>query len=308
MIGKVIKSTGSWYKVKVQNKVIDCKIKGKFRTLDIKTTNPVAVGDEVVIEMENEEFSVITGIQNRKNYLIRRSVNLSKQYHILAANIDLAVIIVTIHKPQTSLEFIDRFLVSAQAYGIPAAIVVNKIDEIISEQHQDDLSNLMMIYETIGYPVILTSATQSKNLNEFRALLKDKTSVVSGHSGVGKSSLLNAIQPGLNITTSAISNAHDQGKHTTTFAELHNLDFGGEIIDTPGIRGLDVVDIDKQELPNFFPEFLALLPQCKFSNCKHLNEPNCAVKRDLDKEESNIYASRYRSYINILGDNPQKFR
>ncbi len=308
MIGKVIKSTGSWYKVKVQNKVIDCKIKGKFRTLDIKTTNPVAVGDEVVIEMENEEFSVITGIQNRKNYLIRRSVNLSKQYHILAANIDLAVIIVTIHKPQTSLEFIDRFLVSAQAYGIPAAIVVNKIDEIISEQHQDDLSNLMMIYETIGYPVILTSATQSKNLNEFRALLKDKTSVVSGHSGVGKSSLLNSIQPGLNITTSAISNAHDQGKHTTTFAELHNLDFGGEIIDTPGIRGLDVVDIDKQELPNFFPEFLALLPQCKFSNCKHLNEPNCAVKRDLDKEESNIYASRYRSYINILGDNPQKFR
>jgi ribosome biogenesis GTPase len=308
MIGKVIKSTGSWYKVKVQNKVIDCKIKGKFRTLDIKTTNPVAVGDEVIIEMENEEFSVITGIQNRKNYLIRRSVNLSKQYHILAANIDLAVIIVTIHKPQTSLEFIDRFLVSAQAYGIPAAIVVNKIDEIISEQHQDDLSNLMMIYETIGYPVILTSATQSKNLNEFRALLKDKTSVVSGHSGVGKSSLLNAIQPGLNITTSAISNAHDQGKHTTTFAELHNLDFGGEIIDTPGIRGLDVVDIDKQELPNFFPEFLALLPQCKFSNCKHLNEPNCAVKRDLDKEESNIYASRYRSYINILGDNPQKFR
>lgn len=308
MIGKVIKSTGSWYKVKVQNKVIDCKIKGKFRTLDIKTTNPVAVGDEVIIEMENEEFSVITGIQNRKNYLIRRSVNLSKQYHILAANIDLAVIIVTIHKPQTSLEFIDRFLVSAQAYGIPAAIVVNKIDEIISEQHQDDLSNLMMIYETIGYPVILTSATQNKNLNEFRALLKDKTSVVSGHSGVGKSSLLNAIQPGLNITTSAISNAHDQGKHTTTFAELHNLDFGGEIIDTPGIRGLDVVDIDKQELPNFFPEFLALLPQCKFSNCKHLNEPNCAVKRDLDKEESNIYASRYRSYINILGDNPQKFR
>jgi ribosome biogenesis GTPase len=308
MIGKVIKSTGSWYKVKVQNKVIDCKIKGKFRTLDIKTTNPVAVGDEVIIEMENEEFSVITGIQNRKNYLIRRSVNLSKQYHILAANIDLAVIIVTIHKPQTSLEFIDRFLVSAQAYGIPAAIVVNKIDEIISEQHQDDLSNLMMIYETIGYPVILTSATQSKNLNEFRELLKDKTSVVSGHSGVGKSSLLNAIQPGLNITTSAISNAHDQGKHTTTFAELHNLDFGGEIIDTPGIRGLDVVDIDKQELPNFVPEFLNLLPQCKFSNCKHLNEPNCAVKRDLDKEESNIYASRYRSYLNILGDNPQKFR
>ncbi len=308
MIGKVIKSTGSWYKVKVQNKVIDCKIKGKFRTLDIKTTNPVAVGDEVIIEMENEEFSVITGIQNRKNYLIRRSVNLSKQYHILAANIDLAVIIVTIHKPQTSLEFIDRFLVSAQAYGIPAAIVVNKIDEIISEQHQDDLSNLMMIYETIRYPVILTSATQSKNLNEFRELLKDKTSVVSGHSGVGKSSLLNAIQPGLNITTSAISNAHDQGKHTTTFAELHNLDFGGEIIDTPGIRGLDVVDIDKQELPNFFPEFLNLLPQCKFSNCKHLNEPNCAVKRDLDKEESNIYASRYRSYLHILGDNPQKFR
>lgn len=308
MIGKVIKSTGSWYKVKVQNTVIDCKIKGKFRTLDIKTTNPVAVGDWVTIENENEEFSVITGIQNRKNYLIRRSVNLSKQYHILAANIDLAVIIVTIHKPQTSLEFIDRFLVSAQAYGIPAAIVVNKIDEILTDEHKDDLSNLMMIYESIGYPVILTSATLGKNLSELCSLLKDKTTVVSGHSGVGKSSLLNSIQPNLKITTSAISDAHEQGKHTTTFAELHDLDFGGEIIDTPGIRGLDVVDIDKQELPNYFPEFLALLPQCKFSNCKHLNEPNCAVKRDLDKEESNIYASRYRSYLNILGDNPQKFR
>lgn len=308
MIGKVIKSTGSWYKVKVQNTVIDCKIKGKFRTLDIKTTNPVAVGDWVTIENENEEFSVITGIQNRKNYLIRRSVNLSKQYHILAANIDLAVIIVTIHKPQTSLEFIDRFLVSAQAYGIPAAIVVNKIDEILTDEHKDDLSNLMMIYESIGYPVILISATLGKNLSELCSLLKDKTTVVSGHSGVGKSSLLNSIQPNLKITTSAISDAHEQGKHTTTFAELHDLDFGGEIIDTPGIRGLDVVDIDKQELPNYFPEFLALLPQCKFSNCKHLNEPNCAVKRDLDKEESNIYASRYRSYLNILGDNPQKFR
>jgi ribosome biogenesis GTPase len=308
MIGKVIKSTGSWYKVKVQNMVVDCKIKGKFRTLEIKTTNPVAVGDWVDLEMENDEFGVITSIQNRKNYLIRRSVNLSKQYHILAANIDLAIIIVTIHKPQTSLEFIDRFLVSAQAYGIPAAIIVNKTDEITSEQHQDDLSNLMMIYETIGYPVILTSATQGKNLSEVRELLKDKTTVVSGHSGVGKSTLLNAIQPDLNITTSAISEAHDQGKHTTTFAELHNLDFGGEIIDTPGIRGLDVVDIDPQELPNFFPEFLALLPQCKFSNCKHLNEPNCAVKNNFELEESNIYASRYRSYLNILGDNPQKFR
>lgn len=299
MKGKVIKSTGSWYKIKSEAQVFDARIKGKFRTKGIKSTNPVAVGDWVRVIADEEGDYVIDQILPRENYLIRKSVNLSKQYHILAANVDQAIIIVSIKRPETSLEFIDRFLVSAEAYGIPATIVVNKIDDL-NEVEQEDLAYLMEIYGSIGYPVLLCSATKKLNLNHFKAALKDKTTVISGHSGVGKSSLINAIQQQLNIPTSKISNAHQQGKHTTTFAELHDLDFGGEIIDTPGIRGLDVADLEKEEVPNYFPEFLKLLPHCKYSNCKHLNEPHCAVKEALEDEESDVYPSRYRSYLSIL--------
>ena len=300
MIGIVTKSTGSWYRVKYNGEIIDCRIKGKFRLEGLKTTNPVAVGDVVEFTIDDEKKEgVITKIDPRRNYLIRKSVNLSKKYHIIAANIDQAIIIASVSNPTTTLEFIDRFLISTEAYGIPTTIIVNKID-ILSEEDQEVLAYWLEIYDSIGYKVILTSAIKKQNFNQIKELLKDKTTVVSGHSGVGKSSLLNELSAGLDIKTSEISDMHKQGKHTTTFAEMHELDFGGAIIDTPGIRGLGVVDIEKEELGDFFPEFLLAKISCKFHNCNHLNEPNCEVKKQV--EEGDIYPSRYRSYLSILDE------
>lgn len=303
MIGIVTKSTGSWYRVKYNSEIIECRIKGKFRLDGLKTTNPVAVGDVVEFNIDDEKKEgVIVRIEPRRNYLIRKSVNLSKKYHIIAANIDQAIIIASVSDPVTTLEFIDRFLISTEAYGIPTTIIVNKID-LLSEQDRDELAYWLEIYDTIGYKVILTSATKKQNFEEIKELLKGKTTVVSGHSGVGKSSLLNILCPGLDIKTSEISDMHKQGKHTTTFAEMHELDFGGAIIDTPGIRGLGVVDIEKEELADFFPEFLAAKANCKFYNCKHLNEPDCEVKKLV--EEGEIYPSRYRSYLSILEESSE---
>lgn len=303
MIGIVTKSTGSWYRVKYNSEIIECRIKGKFRLDGLKTTNPVAVGDVVEFNIDEEKKEgVIVRIEPRRNYLIRKSVNLSKKYHIIAANIDQAIIIASVSNPVTTLEFIDRFLISTEAYGIPTTIIVNKID-LLSEQDRDELAYWLEIYDTIGYKVILTSATKKQNFEEIKELLKGKTTVVSGHSGVGKSSLLNILCPGLDIKTSEISDMHKQGKHTTTFAEMHELDFGGAIIDTPGIRGLGVVDIEKEELADFFPEFLVAKANCKFYNCKHLNEPDCEVKKLV--EEGEIYPSRYRSYLSILEESSE---
>ena len=307
MEGLVVKSTGSWYKVRTNTgDIVECRIKGKFRIKGLKVTNPVAVGDRVELELESESEGVIHQIHDRKNYIIRKSVNLSKQYHILAANVDQAILLVTIDFPFTSYEFIDRFLVSAEAYGIPAIIVINKLD-LYNDKHLEKLADLAYIYEEAGYKVLPISAKKQIGMQDFEALLKNKTTVVNGHSGVGKSTLLNTVAPEFSLKTSEISDAHDQGKHTTTFAEMFELPFGGRIIDTPGIRGLGVVDIEKEELANFFPEFLALKNQCKFHNCVHINEPNCGIKTAL--EAGTIAPERYNSYLSIYsGEDKEQYR
>lgn len=298
--GLVIKSTGSWYSVREDNgNVINCRIKGKFRLKDIKTTNPISVGDVVNFEIVDEDGGVIKSIEERKNYIIRKSVNLSKRAHIIASNIDIAFLVVTLYEPKTFVSFIDRFLISAEAYRIPAVIIFNKIDVLNTEQIQE-LEELINIYEKIGYPCIKTSVTENYNLDKVKELMKDKVTVFSGHSGVGKSSLINALDNNISIKTSEISEQHKQGKHTTTFAEMHELNFGGFIIDTPGIRGLGLVDIEKEELSHYYPEMRAIMNDCKFNNCVHINEPNCAVKEAV--KTGDISESRYNTYYNIYNE------
>lgn len=298
--GLVIKSTGSWYSVRENNgNVINCRIKGKFRLKDIKTTNPISVGDVVNFEIVDEDGGVIKSIEERKNYIIRKSVNLSKRAHIIASNIDIAFLVVTLYEPKTFVSFIDRFLVSAEAYRIPAVIIFNKVD-ILNKEQNKELEELINIYEKIGYPCIKTSVTENYNLDKVKELMKDKVTVFSGHSGVGKSSLINALDNNISIKTSEISEQHKQGKHTTTFAEMHELNFGGFIIDTPGIRGLGLVDIEKEELSHYYPEMRAIMNECKFNNCVHINEPNCAVKEAVKTGE--ISESRYNTYYNIYNE------
>ncbi|MBI9069531.1 MAG: ribosome small subunit-dependent GTPase A [Salinivirgaceae bacterium] len=306
--GLVLKSTGSSYQVKSDNnEIINCKIRGKFRTKGIKTTNPIAVGDIVDFKFDdNSEFGIISKIHPRKNYIIRKSINLSKQAHILAANIDQAVLMVTLAKPKTYPEFIDRFLVSAEAYQIPAKIIFNKID-LYDEELIKEMGALMNLYEGIGYGCFQTSAKKGIGIDEVKELLKDKISVISGHSGIGKSSLINTIQPSLNLKTSEISDYHESGKHTTTFPEMHELSKDSYIIDTPGIKGLGMVDMEKEEIAHYFPEMFKALKNCQFYNCTHSHEPNCAVK--LAVENGTIKKSRYKSYLSILaGDEDEKFR
>ena len=302
MKGLVIKSTGSWYGVLTEgNKTINCRIKGKFRTLDIKTTNPIAVGDHVDIELEPEqETGLITALHPRKNYIIRKSINLSKQAQIIAANLDQAFLIVTLASPRTSLGFIDRFLVTAEAYDIPAKLIFNKLD-LFSEEGLEILEEYQSIYEKAGYPCYSVSAIKETNLDQIRDLLKDKVTLVSGHSGVGKSTLINALLPGKELKTGEISDWSDKGKHTTTFAEMFQLPFGGYLIDTPGIRELGVFDIEKQELGRLFPEIRKLMANCRFHNCRHINEPGCAVLQSLENDE--FESSRYDSYLSIYNDN-----
>ncbi len=313
MTGIVIKSTGSWYEVKNENdKIVICRIRGKFRIKGIKTTNPVAVGDLVDYQIEpHKDMGVIVKIHPRKNYILRRSINLSKQYHILAANIDQVFVTVTIAQPETSLSFIDRILVTAEAYHIPAVILINKIDLIKNDKLLiEKKNNLIKTYQNIGYQVVELSAETRENIAFLKNLMRDKTSMFTGHSGVGKSSLINAVDPQLNIKTATISKTHLQGKHTTTFAQLHDLSFGGHIIDTPGIRGFGIVDMEPEEIDSYFPEIFRLKADCKFNNCQHINEPGCAVKPAVKAEK--IALSRYKSYLQILeeakddGDNPYR--
>ncbi|TDS08457.1 ribosome small subunit-dependent GTPase A [Sphingobacterium paludis] len=298
MRGLVTKSTGSWYLVQgEQGQRVECRIQGKFRTKGIKTTNPIAVGDWVNYELEpDQESAIITALEPRKNYIIRRSVNLSKQTQIIGANLDQAILVVTLASPPTSLGFIDRFLVTAEAYDIPAILLFNKLD-LFSEEGLDILAEYMAIYEQIGYPCYAVSAHTGENLEIIRSLLKDKVTLVSGHSGVGKSTLINALEPAVKLRTGEISDWSDKGKHTTTFAEMIDLSFGGKLIDTPGIRELGIVDIEKGELSHFFPEMRARLNACRFHNCRHINEPGCVIIEAV--EEGDIESSRYDSYLSI---------
>ncbi|NEU10176.1 ribosome small subunit-dependent GTPase A [Flavihumibacter sp. R14] len=302
MQGLIIKSTGSWYRVLAEDgQEIDSRIKGKFRTKGITTTNPLAVGDMVDYEFEpDQDTAVITKLHERKNYIIRKSINLSKQGQIIAANLDQAFLIVTLASPRTSLGFIDRFLVTAEAYHIPAKLIFNKLD-LFSEEGLEILAEYRAIYESIGYPCYTTSALQKTHLDEINELLKNNVTLVTGHSGVGKSTLINALLPGSELKTGEISDWSDKGKHTTTFAEMFTLPMGGYLIDTPGIRELGIIDIEKAELGPLFPEFRELMGQCKFHNCRHINEPGCAVLDALGDEE--ITPSRYNSYLSIYNGN-----
>ncbi|MBC7744796.1 MAG: ribosome small subunit-dependent GTPase A [Flavobacterium sp.] len=302
MQGLIIKSTGSWYRVlKNTGEEIDCRIKGKFRIKGITTTNPLAVGDNIDFEMEPDQATgIIINLRERKNYIIRKSVNLSKQGQIIAANLDQAFLIVTLASPRTSLGFIDRFLVTAEAYHIPAVLIFNKLD-LFSADGLEILKEYQSIYENAGYPCYSISALQSMHIDPVKALLRDKVTLFSGHSGVGKSTLINALLPGFELRTNNISDWSDKGKHTTTFAEMFNLPFGGYLIDTPGIRELGVIDIEKAELGPLFPEIRALMSSCRFYNCRHINEPGCAVLTAVADEE--ITASRYDSYLSIYHGN-----
>ncbi len=298
MQGLIIKSTGSWYRVLSQEgKEIDCRIKGKFRIRGITTTNPLAVGDHVEFEMEpDQETGIITRLGERRNYIIRKSINLSRQAQIIAANLDQAYLIVTLASPRTSLGFIDRFLVTAEAYDIPAGIIFNKLD-LFSDEGLEILAGYQSIYTSIGYPCYQVSAMNHTNIGQVKELLTDKVTLFTGHSGVGKSTLINAILPDLELKTGEISDWSDKGQHTTTFAEMFPLPFGGFLIDTPGIRELGIIDIEKQELGHFFPEMRSRMKDCRFHNCRHINEPGCAVLEAL--EEGEIEPSRYESYLSI---------
>ncbi len=302
MKGLVIKSTGSWYQILSDTgKQVDCRIQGKFRMKDIKTTNPIAVGDRVEFELEPElETGVITHLEDRKNYIIRKSVNLSKQAQIIAANLDQAFLIVTLASPRTSLGFIDRFLVTAEAYDIPASIIFNKLD-LFSEEGLEILASYEKIYTDLGYPCYHVSAKEGTHIEQIQALLQNKVTLISGHSGVGKSTLINAILPEAKVRTGAVSDWSDKGQHTTTFAEMYTLPFGGYLIDTPGIRELGIIDIEQQELGHFFPEIRNRMNYCRFHNCRHINEPGCAVLEAVENGE--IEPSRYDSYLSIYHGN-----
>ena len=309
MRGLVYKSTGSWYSVKTpSNEQFDCRIKGKFRLDGIKSTNPIAVGDYVDFELEKNS-DVVTGVINniceRKNYVLRKSVNLSKQTHILASNIDIVFLIITISSPVTSTNFIDRFLLTSNAYSINTVLLFNKID-LLDEAEKKVLKKLIEIYTNIGYECFEISAKNQYNIDKVKFLMKDNISMFGGHSGVGKSTLINSLQPNLNLRTNNISVQHSQGQHTTTNAELFDLDFGAKIIDTPGIRGFGIVDFNKSDIKNYFPEFYKLINQCKFNDCMHVNEPKCIIKQYV--EDGKIAISRYENYLQILEDDKSSYR
>jgi len=300
----VRKSTGSWYELETaKGERLKARLKGKIRTQELKSTNPVAVGDYVEYQIEREEV-IITAILPRKNYLIRRSIKLSKQVQIVAANIDQIFLMISLKAPVTFMGFVDRFLVGAEAYRIPVVLIYNKID-LLSETELLQLEEKWKpIYGKAGYTQIQLSALKRIGIQKLKEMMKDKTSIFSGHSGVGKSTLINALNPGLNLKVQPISKAHQSGKHTTTFAEMHDLKFGGKIIDTPGIKGFGNVEIEKEHLAHYFPEMRAKMNRCKFHNCIHINEPNCAVKKAVEQGE--IAASRYENYLSIYEEDEKE--
>jgi ribosome biogenesis GTPase len=300
MKGLVVKNTGSWYLVKTEDgRSIECKAKGNFRIKGLRSTNPVAVGDRVCITDTKEENAFITEIEERKNYIVRKPTNLSKQLHILAANIDQAFLIVTLKSPVTNTVFMDRFLATAEAYRIPAHILINKID-IYDEEDKEYMEGLVNLYKTIGYPCTCISAKTGEGIEEFRALLQDKISLLSGNSGVGKSTIINAINPTHEAKTGIISESHHKGMHTTTFSEMFELENGGYLIDTPGIKGFGTINMKTEEVGHFFPEIFAASERCRFNNCTHTHEPGCAVLAAI--ENHLISESRYSSYLSILKD------
>jgi ribosome biogenesis GTPase len=307
MNGLIVRNTGSWYQVKLDDgRMIDCKIKGNFRLKDIKSTNPITVGDRVSIVDNEESTALIDGIEERKNYIIRRSSNLSKQSHIIASNLDQAFLIVTVNYPVTTTTFIDRFLVSAEAYRIPVSLIFNKIDRYNADD-LEYLAGLIHLYETIGYSCYKISALQDDDLTLLEHLLKGKVTLLSGHSGVGKSTIINRILPGTNLKTGDISEYHNKGMHTTTFSEMLELPSGGYIIDTPGIKGFGLIDMEDTEVSHYFPEIFKVSEKCKFNNCTHRREPGCAVLESV--ENHYISNSRYHSYLNILKDREEgKYR
>lgn len=300
MHGLVIRNTGSWYQVKTDDgRLIDCKIKGNFRLKGIRSTNPVAVGDRVDIVLNNEGTAFITSIDDRKNYIVRRSSNLSKQSHIIAANLDQCFLVVTVNYPETSTIFIDRFLATAEAYRVPVSLIFNKVD-----RYNDDelryLDGLVNLYEYIGYPCYKVSAVRGEGIDEIRSLLDYRVTLFSGNSGVGKSTLINAIHPDFQARTGEISEYHNKGMHTTTFSEMFEIGEEGYLIDTPGIKGFGTFDMSQEEVGHYFKEIFQYSAQCKYGNCTHVHEPGCAVRKAV--EEHLISESRYLSYLNILED------
>lgn len=304
--GLVLKSTGSWYRVLPENgDEVDARLKGKIRLQGLRTTNPVAVGDKVNMEEVEDGTYVISSIDPRFNCIVRKSTNLSKASHILAANLDQAILLVTVQHPVTSNGFIDRFLVSAESFQIPTIIVFNKVD-LYDEKGKERLADLVAIYDEIGYETHQISALEAQDVEKMKPLFQGKTTILSGHSGSGKSTLSNSLQPGLNLRIGDISDSHHKGKHTTTFAEMHPLAMGGYIVDTPGIKGFGLSGIDKEELNHYFPEFKNLLGDCKFYNCKHLNEPKCAVMSAV--EQGDVSVARYESYLALMNDDESSYR
>ncbi len=304
--GIVIKSTGSWYYVRFKGEIFPCRIKGKFRLKGIRATNPVAVGDMVTFTPSGEEGGgIITGITPRKNYIIRKSSNLSREYQLIACNIDIAWLMVSLVAPRTLTAFIDRFLVSAEAFRIQVIILFNKTD-LYSGKEEEEMTGLIKIYEDAGYQCRAISVEQGVGIDKIREDMKGKISVISGNSGVGKSALIKAIDPELSLKIGEISDAHLSGKHTTTYAEMFSLHSGGDVIDTPGVRGFGTIDIDREELSHFFPEIFRVSSKCQYHNCLHFNEPNCAVKEAV--REGIISESRYLNYISMLEDSESKYR
>lgn len=307
--GRVLKSTGKWYQVLMPNgDVVECRVRGRLKLEGLKTTNPIAVGDVVILDPKSDEEGkrVIVDYELRENYIVRKSTNLSKQMHILAANIDRAYLMVTLKYPETHFVFIDRFLVAAESFRIPTTLIFNKVD-LLDDEGLLDLKAIMFMYESIGYPCHAISATNEKDIEFLREEIKGQQVMIAGHSGTGKSTLVNALDPNLDLRVGEISSAHHQGQHTTTFAEMHPLQSGGFIIDTPGIRAFGIVDLDKEVISHYFPEMRALIGQCKFHNCQHLNEPACAVKEAV--KAGDIYETRYFTYLQLMnGDDEDVHR
>jgi ribosome biogenesis GTPase len=305
--GLVIKSTGSRYKVLHRSgRIADCTIKGKLRVRELRTTNPIAVGDNVMYENSRDGKSgIITEVLDRKNYIIRKSSNLSKHSQIIAANLDQVFLMATIVFPETPVEFIDRFLVTSEAYRVPAKIIFNKTD-LYGEPETERMEYLIALYNRIGYECFRLTLVKEENIDPLRDVMRNKINLISGNSGVGKTTLLNLFNPALNLKTAEISDYHKQGKHITTYPEMHPMPFGGYIIDTPGIRGFGVIDMERNEVYHFFPEIFRKSRECRFYNCLHLEEPECAVRKSVENGEIDFL--RYRSYLNILEDENSKYR